>query len=667
MKRSLFTLWLSIVFQYVNLAGQSTWSPDKCLTLKNISATAISPDGSKVLYSVREAIMSNDRSEYINQIWLADLKTGNANAPIQLTHSDKNSTQPDWSPDGTWISFVSNRDGKNNVYLLPTTGGESQKITDVKSAVTAYKWSPDGQSIALIITDAVGDEDEKNNKAKNDWYYMDEKVKQNRLYVLNRNVTDSTGKPIIKKLTQENYNVIAMDWSPDGQSIVYSHGKTPEANDGQYSDISIITLSTGKVVPVANTPAGESNPLFSPDGKWIAYSCTGDPVDWSGPDHVNIYSLSEGKSKPLKSTPNEEPALIGWSSDGQNILVAESNKTFAGIYALSIDGKNCKLWNTSGSDLLTAASINKTGTHLSFLLQSPSILPQAYISTIAAYSPIKITSINSEWANAPLPKTELIKWKSKDGKEIEGLLTYPLHYVPGQKVPFILNVHGGPAGAFNQSCIASNGGAYPLAALAEKGYAILRANPRGSTGYGAEFRMANRKDWGGMDYQDLMTGVDQVIKIGVADESKMGVMGWSYGGFMSSWIVGHTDRFKVASIGAPVVDLAHQNLTDDVEGFLPSYFKADPWNDWSLYDEHSPLRFVQNVKTPVQLQHGEADLRVPFSNSVMFYNALRRRHVPVRLLALPRQPHSPTEPRMILKTMQTNVEWMDQYLAKPKS
>jgi dipeptidyl aminopeptidase/acylaminoacyl peptidase len=146
----------------------------------------------------------------------------------------------------------------------------------------------------------------------------------------------------------------------------------------------------------------------------------------------------------------------------------------------------------------------------------------------------------------------------------------------------------------------------------------------------------------------------------------MGVMGWSYGGFMSSWIVGHTNRFKAASIGAPVVDLSHQNLTDDIEGFLPSYFKTDPWNDWSLYDAHSPLRFVQNVKTPVMLQHGEADQRVPFSNSVMFYNALRRRGVPVRLLALPRQPHGPTEPRMVLKTMQTNIEWFEKYIGSKK-
>ena len=159
-----------------------------------------------------------------------------------------------------------------------------------------------------------------------------------------------------------------------------------------------------------------------------------------------------------------------------------------------------------------------------------------------------------------------------------------------------------------------------------------------------------------------MAGVDHVLAMGNVDKDRLGVMGWSYGGFMSSWIVGHTDRFKVASIGAPVVDLAAQNMTDDIAGFLPSYMKKQPWEDWDVYAQHSPLRYVQNVKTPVLLQHGEADIRVPFSQGVMFYNALKRRDVPVRFLVLPRQPHGPVEPKMTMKVMQTNLQWMEQYL-----
>jgi dipeptidyl aminopeptidase/acylaminoacyl peptidase len=645
------------------IIAQKNWTPEQCLKIKNITAVVPSPDGSKILYTVREAIMTDDRSEYINQVWLCNSNGTNA---VQLTKGDKNSANPKWSPDGKWIAFTSSRDSKTNLYILPVGGGESEKITDVKSSVGNYEWSHDGKMIAFTMIDAADDKEEKNKKAKDDSYFMDEEVKQNRLFVLWLEKKDTAGKYVQKKLTKENYNVNAFDWSADGKSIAYSHGKSPEVNDNVYSDISLIDIESGNIKSIANTAAGETNPQFSPDGKQLVYYCTADPVDWSGPRHAKIYSLADGKNWRLKATPNEDGGIIGWTPDGKNILWSEANKTLSSIYLLSSDGKSINEWNKGTKDMIGGASLNSTGTYLGFTLQNPSQLPEGYISALNNFSPVKVTGINAEHANKPLPKTEVVKWKGADGKEIEGLLTYPIGYQPGQKVPFILNVHGGPAGVFAQTCVAGNQGTYPIAAFSEAGYAILRPNPRGSSGYGTEFRMANRADWGGKDFLDLMAGVDHVIKMGVADENKMGVMGWSYGGFMSSWIVGHTNRFKVASIGAPVVDLSHQNLTDDIEGFLPSYFKANPWDDWSKYDAHSPIRFVQNVKTPVMLQHGEADQRVPFSNAVMFYNALRRRGVPVRLLALPRQPHGPTEPRMVLKTMQTNIEWFEKFIGDKK-
>jgi dipeptidyl aminopeptidase/acylaminoacyl peptidase len=662
-KRSLlivFTFFTTIIFGQT----KTNWSPEQCLKLKNISGVVPSPDGSKVLYTVREAVMTDDRSEYVNQVFLCDADGSNT---IQLTKGDKNSANPKWSPDGKWIAFTSSRDGKNNLYILPVGGGEAEKVTDVKSGVGNYDWSHDGNMIAFVMTDAAADKEEKNKKSKNDWYFMDEEVKQNRLFVLWLNKKDTAGKRIQKQITKENYNINAFDWSPDGKTIAYSHGKSPEQNDNVYSDISLIDIESGNIKPIAATGAGESNPLFSPDGKFIAYYSTEDPVDWSGPRHAKIYSVADGRSWKLKATPDENGGIVGWTADGKNILCSEANKTLNSLYVLSADGKSIAEWNKGTTDVLGAASINSTGTYVAFILQNPSKFPEAYISSLNNYSPVKITNINADNASKPLPKTEVIKWKGADGKEIEGLLTYPINYKSGTKVPFILNVHGGPAGVFQQTCVAGNAGTYPIAAFAEMGYAILRPNPRGSSGYGTEFRTANRADWGGKDFIDLMAGVDAVIKMGVADENKMGVMGWSYGGFMSSWIVGHTDRFKVASIGAPVVDLGFQNLTDDIEGFLPSYFKTDPWNDWSLYDAHSPLRFVQNVKTPVMLQHCEGDQRVPISNGIMFYNALRRRNVPVRMLAMPRQGHGPVEPTMVLKTMQTNVEWFEKHIGNKKS
>ena len=657
---AIFIFCTSFVFAQTKL----NWSPDQCLKMKNVSAVIPSPDGSKVVYTVREAIMTDDRSEYVNQVWVCNADGSNY---VQLTKGDKNSSNPRWSPDGKWIAFTSSRDGKNNLYLLSTMGGEAEKITDVKSGVGSFDWSRDGNMIAFLMIDAASDKEEKSKKAKNDWYFMDEEVKQNRLFVLWLNEKDTGDKRKQKQVVKENYNINAFDWSADGKSIAYSHGKTPEVNDNIYSDVSLVEIESGNIKKIAATAAGESNPSFSPDGSMIAYLGTEDPVDWAGPRFVKIYTVADGKSWRLKASPDENGGIVGWTADGKNILWSEANKTLNSIYVLSVDGKSITELTKGTKDLIGGVSLNNRSTYLGFVLQNTDKFPEAYISSVDNFAPLKITSINADNANKPLPKTEIIKWKGADGKEIEGLLTYPIDYKPGTKVPLILNIHGGPAGVFQQTCVAANGGSYPIAAFAELGYAVLRPNPRGSSGYGTDFRTANRGDWGGKDFIDLMAGVDQVIKIGVADENKMGVMGWSYGGFMSSWVVGHTDRFKAASIGAPVVDLSFQNLTDDIEGFLPSYFKSDPWNDWSLYDKHSPLRFVQNVKTPVMLQHCEGDQRVPIGNGIMFYNALRRRNVPVRMLAMPRQAHGPVEPTMILKTMQTNLEWFEKYIGNKRS
>lgn len=656
MRRLANSLILSLLASF---AYAQNWSPEQCLRLKNVVAIDVSPDGKKVAYSVREALMTDETSEYIQHLYLAN---ADGSETLRLTKGTKSNSSPKFSPDGRKIAFLSNRDGKTNLYVLPLGGGEAEKLTDAKTGVSAFAWAPNGESIALLMTDAPSDAEEKDKKGKNDWYYMDENYKQSRLYTVSLSQLDDKQKPKITQLSKEYRNVNDFSWAPDGKKIVYSHSVSAKAGDANYSDISMIDLASNAVSVVANTPANEGSPKFSPDGSAIAYASSENPNNWAGRDFVKVFSVADGKTTELNATPDDQVSLLGWLPDGKTVLVSEANRTLTAVYALSVDKKPNVEITKGQTDFITNVSLNQNGTYLGMVMQNPSRLPEGFITKTAAFAPQKITNIQAEHASKPLPKTEVVRWKGANGMEIEGLLTYPMGFEEGKKYPLLLNIHGGPAGVFNQVATAANSGSYPIAAFAEKGYMVLRPNPRGSSGYGVKFRQANERDWGGADYQDLMLGVDYVLSKGSADANRLGVMGWSYGGFMSSWVIGHTDRFKAASIGAPVVDLIAQDLTDDIPGFLTSYMRSEPWQDPDIYRKLSPINYIGNAKTPSMIQHCEGDQRVPFSQGVEIYNALKRKGVPVRMLALPRQAHGPVEPKMVLKVMQSNLEWMDKYL-----
>jgi len=658
MKRISLISLLILGFSSVIAQTKSNWSPTQTIKHKAISTVRVSPNGEKVVYAVKELKTIEGKSDFISHLFISDNNNTNT---IQLTQGEKNNINPKWSPDGEKIAFVSNRDGKNNLYVLNLGGGEAERLTDLKTGINDFKWSNKGNQIAFTSSDFETEEETGNKKSGNDWYFMNENFKQGRLNLLHLDKKDKNGMPQIKTLSKENRHINSFSWSPDDQWIAYAHAASAGVEDNTLCDISMIKISSGEVKVIANTPVGENQPLFSPDGKFIAYYNLDEKGIWGGKTSVKIFALENGSVQILADTPNGPAELIGWSSDGKTLYTLEPFHTSTKIFRLSSDGKQATEWTTGAKGVLSGLELNSKGTHFGFTFQNTSIPQDGYISSTSSFSALKISTINPELASLPVPKTGLISWKSFDGMEIEGLLTFPLNYEAGKKYPFILNIHGGPAGVFSESFIAVSG-IYPLAALAENDIFILRPNPRGSNGYGLKIREANHRDWGGSDYKDLMAGVDYVITKGWADPNKMGVMGWSYGGFMSSWIVGHTNRFKVASIVAPAVDLATQDLTDDIPGFLPSYMEKQPYQDWTVYDDHSPLRFVQNVNTPVLLQHGQADIRVPFSQGLMYYNALKRRGVPVRFLVLPRQPHGPAEPSMILKTAQTNLSWMLHYL-----
>ncbi len=650
--------FLSASFSIVSAQQPAAWTPEMQVKTKVLGSPSMSPDGKRVVYTINEAVTSPEKSEYVTQIWIAgiDGKDG-----YQLTYGDKSSTNPKWSPDGRMIAFTSSRkDNRNNLFILRLTGGEAEQITDGKGGVGNFEWSPDSRRIAYTMSDAKTDDEEKNDKGRNDFRWVDENTKLARLFVVSVD-KDGEGKREPKRLGALERSIASFDWSPDGRSIVFSHVKSPVADHWPTADISIVDVDSTAVRSLAETAAAEESPIYSPDGRQIAATVSDLPVRWAQSYRIAVYPAAGGAPKMLPLSYDGQPNIIGWTPNGTKILFSEPKWTGTALYEADPAAGTVRELDFQNAAISSVNMTRLAGGHALAMVVQRTNAPQEVFALVPGTGLVQVSRANGHAVAIPVGRTEVVKWKSKDGREIEGLLTYPNGYAVGTKVPLILNIHGGPAGVFQQSFIGGRG-VYPLAAFASRGYAVLRPNPRGSSGYGTEFRRANIKDWGGMDYEDLMSGVDHVIAMGVGDPERLGVMGWSYGGYMTSTIITKTKRFKAASAGAPVTNLMSFNGTADIPGFVPDYFGGQFWESPEVYAKHSAMFNIKGVSTPTLIQHGDADIRVPISQGYELYNALKAQGVPTRMLVLPRQPHGPNEPKMQIAAMQSNLDWFDKYL-----
>ena len=644
---------ITLYFISFTLSAQDTWSPLESMKIKSISQTEISNDGKSIAYVVREPIMEDKKSEYLSQIWVTDTES---KENIQYTFNQKSSSSPKFSPDGKKIAFLSSRSGKNQIWIMNTLGGEARMLTKEKKGVRSIKWSPDGKMISFLKSDDDTEDEIKSKENKTDVILVDKNFKYSHIYSYHFD------EDTVTKVTSGNYSVNSFDYSPNGKKIIFSHQEDTNINTGFINtDISVIDSDGKNLRLLVDRPGRDGNPIFSGDGNKFAFISSGGKQESIGLGDVFVYDLKNDVINKLANTFNRSSNIISWTSDDENLIISESVKTTGQLLLLPTNGDGYISWSKEkySNGVISSVVKSKFSEKIVLCYENLNTPVEVYISETNKPSFEKISDINN-LKYPKLSKTEIISWKSYDGKEIEGILTYPKNYKKGSKYPVILQIHGGPAGVFSERF---NGrpGIYMTEYFSEKGYITIKPNPRGSTGYGKEFRYANYKDWGYGDYEDVVSGVDKVIEMGIGDPDRQFVMGWSYGGYLTSFIVTKTNRFKAASMGAGLPNLISMVTTTDIQDYLVAHMGAEFWEDYDTYEKHSAIYQIKNTKTPTQIIHGSNDLRVPFTQGQEFYRALDRLGVDTEMVVYPRTPHGPREPKFLMDVSDRILTWFEKY------
>jgi dipeptidyl aminopeptidase/acylaminoacyl peptidase len=639
---------------------------DALMRLRSVSDVQISPDGNQIAYVVSTPSLETAAHEAI--LYRIPVAGG---SPIRLTYCTRIFNRPlpspclRWSPDGSLISFIGYVDETPQVMAMSPTGGEPWALTSWKSGVIRYEWSPDGKQIAFIASNPPTAEEERRRKEKSYVIAVDRDQRIPRIWLQDI----PGGAP--RSLTPGDKTVLDFHWARDGKGLVYAASDESGFNASYNSAVYTISVAGGEPRVIVRRPGTNRMPQYSPDGRSIAFISSGGRAGMINAQDLYLVT-ADGSGVPRGLTLSKEVWIneYAWALDSRSIFylpIELGEHMFEqAIYRVSVSGDRSEIV-TPGRVVNFSLSLSNDGRRIAYRSVESRTMGDVYVADLTSGRATKLTDINPELRKLNLGELEAVHWKSFDGKEIWGLLLIPPGYRRDQRIPMVVYCHGGPIGGFTWGLFpqfAHRPGQvdpYPVEAMTAAGMAILFPMPRGGSGYGVEGFRAIINRWGEDDYKDIMAGVDAMIARGIADSDRLGVMGASYGGYMTDWIVTQTGRFKAASTAASICDLNNLYYFSDGGDFIVEYF-GFPWEDTASLIQHSPITHVRNVSTPILIQHGENDNRVPLSQAQEFYKALKTLHKTVEFDIYPRGGHVNYEPPLEREYMLRNLKWFQRWL-----
>ena len=616
-----------------------------------LSDPQLSPSGKQIAFVVDRADWKANRR--VGHIFRINIDGTNQ---VQLTFGERGESSPRWSPDGKSIAFTARRDpdSANQIYVLYAEGGEARKITSHATATGNITWAPDGNSIYFTAPDAKSAEERERDRVQDDVYAFEENnYKQRHLWT-----TDLEGKT--KRLTDGTWSVGNYELSADGARIAMHRMPSPLLEFTDRSEVWLMNADGSNAKQLTTNMVPEGNAALSPDGSTVLFtSGSNAQFDIYYNDKLFLVPAAGGPARVLLPDVPYEVENAAWSRDGRSIYFTANMGVHNEIMKVDVASRQVTQLSKGEHSLQGWSFSEEHGVHV-FLRNTGPRPSEVFVMPAAGGEPKRVSAVfDEDLAKFKGMRIEAIRWKGQDGVTVEGLLYYPVDYKAGQKYPLIVATHGGPAASDRF------GFATEYQVYAAKGYAVLRPNYRGSTGYGDSFLRDMVKGYFKQAHLDVMTGVDHVIAMGVADPDKMIKMGWSAGGHMTNKLITFTDRFKAASSGAGAANWISMYAQSDHREFRTPWFGGTPWQanaPIDLFWNHSPLKDVAKVKTPTIFLVGEQDPRVPLPQSIEMFRALKSNGVPTHLYVAPREGHGWTELRHRLFKLQIEMEWFEKYV-----